>query len=111
MENSIIDFDLSGLRGFYKSNATARHILESLAARTNNWKMTTVSSLFSYFKLTGVDISRQEIVSTFREFERFKCGKFMIGKIRGNRNFQSRFLWDFPLATVGRLALNKKNGT
>jgi hypothetical protein len=41
LNNSIMNIDLSGLRNFYKSDATALHILESLGARQNNWKKLT----------------------------------------------------------------------
>ena len=84
--------DVNGLRNFYKYDSAARLILESLAGRQNNWKMTTVSSLVSVLTLAGNDISRKQTVNVFREFQRFNCGEFVIGKMRGNRNFQSRFI-------------------
>ena len=106
--NSITNLDVSGLRSFYKSDATALHIFESLAARQNNWKMTTVTSLASIFSLAGFDILRKDIVRVFRELEKFNCGVFIIGKIKGNRNYQSRFLWKVPPALIGRIAMGKK---
>jgi hypothetical protein len=109
MDRTIHDFDLSGLRTLYKTNSSARHVLESFAGRINNWSSTTVSSLESYFKLTGLKISRKEIRLMFMEFEKFKCGRFIIGKVSGNRNFQSRFIWTVPMTRVGRLALDKRN--
>jgi hypothetical protein len=108
MNRSIMDLDVSGLRNFYKSDATALHILESLAARQNNWKMTTVTSMASIFRLAGFDISRKDIVRAFRQFEKLNCGNFIIGNVKGNRNFQSRFLWKVPLALVGQIAMGKK---
>lgn len=109
MNNLIINIDVSGLRSLYKSDATARHILESLAERQNNWKMTTVSSFYSIFKLVGFDIPRKEIVRTSRELERLNCCEFVIGKVNGDRNFQSRIVWKVPPAIVGKLALDKKS--
>ncbi len=108
MNNSIMNLDVSGLRSFYKSDATALHIFESLAARQNNWKMTTVTSLVSIFGLAGFDISRKDIVRAFREFEKFNGGVFIIGEVEGNRNYQSRFLWKVPLALIGKIAMGKK---
>jgi len=107
--DTIKNFDLSGLRTLYKTNSSARHILESFAGRTNNWSSTTVSSLESYFKLTGLKISRKEIKLVFMELEKFNCAQFITGKVSGNRNFQTRLVWIVPMTTVGRLALDKKN--
>jgi hypothetical protein len=106
--NSITNLDVSGLRSFYKSDATALHIFESLAARRNNWKMTTVTSLASIFNLAGFDILRKDILRVFRELEKFNCGVFIIGKIEGNRNYQSRFLWKVPPALIGSIAMGRK---
>ena len=107
--NNSMNIDVSGLRGFYKSDATARHILESLAARRNNWRMTTVTSLFSIFRLAPFDISRKEILTAFRQFEKFNCGDLIIGKVNGNRNFQSRIVWKVPPPIVGKIAMDKKS--
>ena len=109
MDPTIRDFDLSGLRTLYKTSSSARHVLESFAGRINNWSITTVSSLESYFKLTGLKISRKEIKLVFMEFEKFNCGQFIIGNVSGNRNFQTRFVWTVPMTKVGRLALDKRN--
>ena len=108
INNSIMNLDVSGLRGFYKSDATALHVCESLAARQNIWKMTTVTSLVSILRLAGFDISRKDIVRVFRELEKFNCGDFMIGNVSGNRNYQSRFLWRVPLPRIGKIAMGKK---
>jgi hypothetical protein len=109
MVPTIQDCDLSGLRVLYKTNSSVRHVLESFAWRINNWTITTVSSLESYFNLTGLKISRKKIKLVFREFEKFNCERFIIGKVSGNRNFQTRFVWRVPMTRVGRLALDKKN--
>ena len=108
MNNSIINLDVSGLRSLYKSDATALHILESLGARQNNWKMTTVTSLDSIFRLAPFDISRKDIVRVFRQLEKFNCGYFIIGKTSGNRNYQSRIVWKVPPPIVGKIAMGKK---
>ena len=109
MNKSIMNLDVSGLRNFYKSDATARHILESLAERQNNWKTTTVSSFYSIFKLVGYHIPRKEIVRTARELAKLNCCDFVIGKVKGNRNFQSRMVWKVPPPIVGKLAMDKKS--
>jgi hypothetical protein len=107
MENSIIRTDVAGLRYLYKTNAAARFILESLSKRRNNWKITTITSLFSVFQLAGLEISRKEIISTARELERMNFCEFILGKVAGNRNGQSRIVWKIPLGTVGRIAVSK----
>ena len=105
----ILNLDVSGLRTFYKFDSTARHILESLAIRQNNWKTTTVSSLYSIFRSIGLVIPRQEIIRVFKEFGKFNCGKFVPGKVAGDRSLQSRFVWSVPPGIVGKIAMDKKS--
>lgn len=98
------NLDVSGLRDLYKSNSSARMVLNSFASRQNRWRMTTVSSLHSYLTLSGFDISREDIIKTFRELQRFNFGEFTLGNRKGNRNYQTRFIWKVSLVRVGKLA-------
>lgn len=109
LNNLIMKVDVSGLRAFYKLDRTGQHVLESFAIRRNNWKITTVSSLFSVFRLIGLEISRKEIVRVFKELERFNCGEFVLGKVAGDRNLQSRLVWRVPPGMVGKIAMDKKS--
>lgn len=106
MENLLNKTDVGGLRYLYKTDAAARHILESFAKRQNNWRITTVTSVHSVFHLAGFDISRKDIIRTARELERFNFCEYVNGKVSGDRNSQSRIVWKVPPGTVGRLALS-----
>lgn len=99
-----LNVDASGLRDLYKSNSSARKVLNSFASRQNRWRMTTVSSLHSYLTLSGFDISREDIIKTFRELQRLNCGELTLGNRKGNRNFQTRFIWRVDLVRVGKAA-------
>jgi hypothetical protein len=101
---SNIKVNVSGLRNLYRSDSSARLVLNSLASRQNKWSMTTVSSLFSYLTLSGFNISRNDIINTFTELQRLNCGEFKLGNKTGNRNHQTRFIWKESLMRVGKLA-------
>jgi hypothetical protein len=64
--------------------------------------------LASIFRLAPFDISRKDIVRVFRQLEKFNCGHFIIGKISGNRNYQSRIVLKVPPPIVGKIAMAKK---
>jgi hypothetical protein len=107
MGYSINKTDVAGLRFLYKTDAAARYILESLAKRRNNWKITTISSLFSIFQLAGFEITRKDIIRTARELEKMNYCEFILGKVAGGRNEQSRIVWKIPPGNVGRIAVSK----
>jgi hypothetical protein len=102
MNNLLVDVE--GLRGLYRSDSSAQLVLNSLASRQNDWSMTTVSSLHAYLTLSGFNIARKEIIKTFTELEKLKCGELKLGNRTGNRNNQSRFIWKVSLVKVGKLA-------
>jgi hypothetical protein len=109
MDNlELSNVDVNGLRRLYKSDSAARLVLDSFAARQKKMSLTTVGSLHSPLKLAGNDIERKDIVRIFKELERSNCGVYINGKVRGNRNHQSRFVWKVNLVSVGRAATDKK---
>lgn len=56
--------------------------------------------------MTNVNISN---FRAFKELGKLNCGQFVPGKVAGDRNFQSRFLWSVPPGIVGRIAMDKKS--
>jgi hypothetical protein len=105
MQNSqLLNVDVSGLKNLYQSSSSARMVLDSFAARQNDWGMTTVGSLHSYLTLSGFNISRKDIINTFTELQRLNCGEFKLGNRLGNRNYQTRIIWKVSLVLVGRIA-------
>jgi hypothetical protein len=107
MSNSSID--QAGLRNLYESDSSAQMVFDSLAARQNQWGMTTVSSIEFYFRGAGAGLSRKDIIKTFQALERFNCGEFKLGSRKGNRNKQTRIIWKVNLVTVGKIARGQAN--
>jgi hypothetical protein len=102
------NIDVHALRSLYKSNPAARLVLDSLAARQNKSNTTTVSSLHSYLTRAAYEISRKDIIETFKELQKLNCGEYVNGKTKGNTDIQSRFIWKVNLVSVGRAATDKK---
>ena len=71
------DVDVAGLRRFYRSDLNAPKVLDILAARENDSRIATVSSLVARLKGAGFAITRPEIMRVFRALESFNCGKFI----------------------------------
>lgn len=103
------DVDVAGLRRFYRSDPIAPKVLDILAARENDSRITTVSSLVARLKGAGFVITRPEIMTVFKALESFNCGKFIKEKsIVSRANRASRFEWRVSLVGVGRKAADKK---
>jgi len=103
------DVDVAGLRRLYRSDLNAPKVLDILAARENDSRITTVSSLVARLKGAGFAITRREIMQVFRALESFNCGKFIREKsIVSRANRASRFEWRVSLVAVGRRAADKK---
>lgn len=103
------DVDVAGLRKFYRSDLVAPKVLDIFAARPNDSRITTVSSLVARLKGAGFAITRPEIMQVFKALESFNCGKFIKEKsIVSQANQASRFEWRVSLVSVGRKAADKK---
>jgi len=103
----VSDVDVAGLRKFYRSDPNAPKVLDILAARENDSRITTVSSLVARLKGAAFEISRPEIIHVFKALEGFRCGLYKKGK-PGPARQQSRFEWRVSLVSVGRKAADKK---
>ena len=103
------DVDVAGLRRFYRSDPNAPKVLDILAARENDSRITTVSSLVARLKGAGFAITRPEIMRVFRALEAFNCGNFIKEpRVVSRASQASRFEWRVSLVIVGRRAADKK---
>jgi hypothetical protein len=87
------DVNVGGLRRFYKSDHAAQLVLDIFAARQNDSRITTVTSLLSTLSGAAFVISRKEIINVFKALQTFNCGECVRGNTSGNANQQSRFIW------------------
>jgi hypothetical protein len=106
---SLLDVDVAGLRIFYKSDPIGPKVLDIFAARANDSKITTVSSVEARLNGAGFDITRPQIFGVFRALERFNCGRFIKEqKIVSRAEQASRFEWVVSLVAVGKAAADRK---
>jgi NAD(P)-dependent dehydrogenase (short-subunit alcohol dehydrogenase family) len=69
--------DVGSLRKFYRSDSVAPKVLDILAARSSDSRITTVSSIAARLKGAAFAISRAQIIHVFRALETFNCGVFI----------------------------------
>jgi hypothetical protein len=100
-----VAIDKGGLRTFYKSDFAALQVLDNLAARENDSRITTVSSIVQRLSGGGRPISRSDVMRVFKALDRFRCGQFVKESTIGSaKNQQSRFIWNVSLVMVGKIA-------
>ena len=92
--------DKDALQELYRTDKTARDVLDHLARRERNWSEVTVDRLASNVWSEGSDASRPEIIQVLRTLEDVGCGRFVVGR-GGHR---SRFQWYVGMVAVGRHA-------
>lgn len=103
------DVDVAGLRRLYRSHPNAPKVLDILASRSNDSRITTVSSLVARLSGASFAITRPEIMHVFKALENFNCGKFIKEEsIVSRADRASRFEWRVSLVIVGRRAADKK---
>lgn len=93
---------IDGIRAFYRSDSSAKAILDYCAGRKNNSSETKVDRLVAdvgHREGEGT-VSRSEVISTLRELEKLGCGTFVIGR----RGQPSRFQWDVQMIALGKAA-------
>lgn len=109
LSRSLHDVDVAGLRRFYKADPIAPKVLDTFAARQNDSRVTTVSSIKARLNGAAFEITRSQIFRVFEALQRFNCGKFIKEKtIASQANRASRFEWRVSLVAVGRAAADKK---
>lgn len=88
------DVNVAGLRRFYRSHSNAPKVLDILASRSNDSRVTTVSSLVARLTRAGFAITRPEVMDVFKALESFNCGKLIREKsIVSRADRASRFEW------------------
>ncbi len=92
--------DSNRLRLLYDNDDAARALLEHFANRKNDSRLTTVENLQRVGTRTGIELSRQQVISVLQSLESAGCGDFIVGR----RGKSSRFIWKVSTAAVGDLA-------
>jgi hypothetical protein len=93
---SIDNGKVEKLQALYKSSGPASKILDNFASRLRDRKSVEVDRLEQIFP----DLTRTEIIEFFRKLDEFGFGQFLIGR----RGAQSRFEWNVPMRSVGKVA-------
>lgn len=92
--------DVEQLKQMYKSDDSARLLLDHFAGYQRNRKQTTVDRVLYAVRSEGHDITRGDVVRVFKSLSESGCGDF----VPGRWNHPSRFKWDVSLVEVGRAA-------
>jgi len=77
------------LADLYESNSTIRAILDMLAERANNSKISFAKRIHFLLKKRGVVVTYRELIAAFRLLQEAGCGIF----VRGSKGYSSRFDW------------------
>ncbi len=88
----------SPLQELYKSNETARIILDDFASRTNNQRVTEVDQLMR--RLRSADLHRTNVIWAFKTLATLGHGEFIVGR----KGSASRFRWISNPIDVGKAA-------
>jgi hypothetical protein len=99
MNENSLKVDLKKLRDLYTKNRAAQAMLDEFARRERNRTETKVDNLL-YLRVDDRPITRGEIIQAFQEFERIRCGTFIVGR----KGRPSRFRWSVGLPSLGRAA-------
>lgn len=91
---------LEKLRTLYKTDQTARLMLDVFAGYQRNRRTIKVDNLLWKLRQQSADVSRAEVVKVFKELEDSGFGKYMPGRWE----HPSRFEWNANLIEVGKAA-------
>ena len=94
------DVDLDGVRRLYGGDEAAQALLDHLAGRERDRRVTPVDRLLVNVAREGTVLSRGELIRVLRLLEELGCGRF----VPGRRGHKSRFEWEASLVSVGQVA-------
>ena len=97
--------NVAGLQTLYQSEEPARVILDHLAARERNRRITTVDRLVSVLQTQERSLSRGDVISVCRATEELGCGSFVAGR----RGYQSRFEWGVQMVSAAQCRGGRAN--
>ena len=86
-----------------RKSPVARLILGHFASRQRNSTQTTVDGLRAALLREGREVSRNDVVSTFKELAEAGCGTFVVGR----KGHPTRFEWVVALSRAGSVAVAK----
>src|ERR1700747_3737824 len=88
------------LKNLYQENSVARLILDQAARRQRNQSETKVDRIIALLAAQGHDVSRGEVIESFRRLEDLGAGQF----VSGRHGWPSRFVWSVGMVSVGKAA-------
>lgn len=104
-ESEIDELNVEMLKALYQSDATARAFLEHCASRQRNQSETNVDRALQILRYDGNEVTRQQVISAFRELQECGCGQFVTGR----RGWPSRLVWSTAMISVGRTASGEQD--
>jgi len=95
MNKMIEDKFVSGLRGLYARDQSAKVILDYFATRKKALTESTADRVAGVVKL-----SYPEVIRVFKELDGVGCGQFK----NGRKGYKTRMVWNHNLVSVGEVA-------
>ncbi|WP_394829267.1 hypothetical protein [Pendulispora albinea] len=94
------------LRKLYREDPAARSLLDYLAGKSPNGRLTTtVDELLLEIQRAPGGVSRAQLTEVLRELDMIGCGQYIVGR----HGHPSRFLWSVEMVSVGAAAARKRD--
>jgi len=93
-------FDLEALKRSYHRYPGVKAILDYTANRKNNSSELTADRFEAVLRKDGIELSRNEIISGFKELALLGFGEFVVGR----RGQPTRFVWRVQMIEAGKAA-------
>jgi len=92
--------DTDGLQGLYSDNDAARQVLDHMAGRERNQRITKLKVILRRLRADGSKIKQADVIGAFRALEELDCGRY----IEGRHGHDSRFDWEFTKSLLASKA-------
>ena len=92
--------NIDGLRHLYSENETARMLLDHMAGRERNQRVTKLKVILRRLRSDGSTVTKSNLIAAFRELENLDCGRY----IEGRHGHDSRFDWQQTKSLVASRA-------
>ena len=92
--------DTDGLKTLYAAGGPAKEVLDHMAARDRNQRLTKLKVILRRLRADGSAIKKSEVIAAFRKLEQLDCGRY----IEGRHGHDSRFDWEYTKSLVASKA-------
>ena len=92
--------NVDGLKALYSANECARRLLDHMAGRERNQRVTKLKVVLRRLRSDGTNIRKSDLIGAFRELEKLDCGRY----IEGRHGHDSRFDWEITKSLVASKA-------